>query len=334
MTDRPTQPPPASPEAPPRNPQTIFASLPDGPRIDAEELASGYAWARQGATMRPPAVETGYRLFWALPPEMGFLDLEARPGRYAVIGRHTSCDAVLGSDPEISLRQLLATSYVLEDGNVALRLLDLFGKCPMFLGDDVPRRSLVATGPLRLRLGRYVLAALPIVERALVTEGEPSVDDARVEVHEMAAPPRKTLGGGRDEGHPYRSPSSVASLPPVTGIQLVGVAVGPGRSRITVEREGRGASVEVTDADLDRGVLIGRADQCFDGGLRRVLSDVVSRAHLLLLRDGDKVFAFDTGSTNGTYQRGARVRRVELQDAGTELLLGGQGGVKLTFRRG
>lgn len=59
-----------------------------------------------------------------------------------------------------------------------------------------------------------------------------------------------------------------------------------------------------------------------------------SRAHVLLLRDGPLVHAYDLASTQGTYQQGTPVRRAVLADRGTMLTLGrGDGAVRLWWQR-
>ncbi len=83
-----------------------------------------------------------------------------------------------------------------------------------------------------------------------------------------------------------------------------------------------GASVELPVDALDAGVLLGRALNCFDGGLRRIFCEAISRAHVLLVHDRDDVFAFDLCSTNGTRVGGQRIRRHRLSDAGSTLELG------------
>jgi hypothetical protein len=39
--------------------------------------------------------------------------------------------------------------------------------------------------------------------------------------------------------------------------------------------------VDLTEAELDLGVLIGRAEGCYDDGLKAVLDSNISRGHLL-----------------------------------------------------
>ncbi|HSQ67501.1 MAG TPA: FHA domain-containing protein, partial [Polyangiaceae bacterium] len=306
---------------------------------------------------RRPVVERGFRLMWSYAgdgarSEMGSLDLPAEPGAYATVGRHTCADVVLARDEQISLRHLLATAYVLEDGGVALRLLDLQTTLPMCFDDDVPRHSLVASSPFRVRLGRYVLAGAPIVAGAPVAEPlHPPAPAAAVSVRELPLPPRTTLfedapsqGDGRV--------SSVASLPPVASVVMLvsskseselslrsSVRHSPklraGEAHLGFEHAGRRRGVVFDVEELDRGLLVGRDPRCVGagegGGVGELLPIQVSRVHVLLLRDHGRIFAFDTGSTNGTFRRGERLRRAELDADHPSLRLGGRDGVKMTL---
>jgi hypothetical protein len=110
---------------------------------------------------------------------------------------------------------------------------------------------------------------------------------------------------------------------PVSQIQdLLGPSASPDHVRVTLERGGMGASVELPAEALEAGVLLGRALNCFDGGLRRIFCEAISRAHVLLVRDRDDVFAFDLCSTNGTRVAGQRIRRHRLSDGGATVELG------------
>jgi hypothetical protein len=105
-----------------------------------------------------------------------------------------------------------------------------------------------------------------------------------------------------------------------------------GRARVTLRRQTKAVSVELSEADLYAGVIIGRSETCMDRGLRQVLSGQISRLHLLLMAERGRVYAMDLCSTNGTWQHGQRVRRVELPDQGTQLLLSGNDSkVELTW---
>jgi hypothetical protein len=90
----------------------------------------------------------------------------------------------------------------------------------------------------------------------------------------------------------------------------------PTFARLTLLREGHSASLDLPAADIEAGVLIGRSERCTDGGLRRVLDGNISRVHVLLLREGDEVIAFDLCSTQGTYENGTNVRRHRFTRAG------------------
>lgn len=62
----------------------------------------------------------------------------------------------------------------------------------------------------------------------------------------------------------------------------------------------------------------------------RMMDEGVSREHCELLIEGDKVVLHDLGSTNGTYCRGLRVDRHELQD-GDKILVGSGTVLKFTY---
>ena len=93
-----------------------------------------------------------------------------------------------------------------------------------------------------------------------------------------------------------------------------------------------GHLVEIGEPDLYAGVLIGRSDSCLDRGLRAVLSGQISRLHLLLLAEQRRVYAIDLCSTNGTWYKEKRVRRILLPDEGLRLVLSGNDSkVELTW---
>jgi pSer/pThr/pTyr-binding forkhead associated (FHA) protein len=81
------------------------------------------------------------------------------------------------------------------------------------------------------------------------------------------------------------------------------------------------ARVWLSDEDVAHGVLVGRAHKCLDAGLRAILSEHISRVHVLIRREKDAVYLYDTASTQGTFVSGARVRCVELSGEGTSVRL-------------
>jgi hypothetical protein len=246
----------------------------------------------------------GVRLFWSRGPELRTYDLPALGAEYAIIGRHSSCDFVLEGDEAVSLRHLLARAVVLDDGAVALRLLDLRAALPFYLEDGEARRSLLCAGPVALQLGSYVLGALPY-EAGGGPEGSPC------RTHVSVLPPPPELASG------YRAPPARALR---TAVARAGVVV-------ELERRAWRAAVELADDALDAGILVGRAERC-TAPLRPVLHGGVSRAHLLLLRERDELYAYDLCSLQGTYVDGRRARRCRLSE-GSELQMASRDPVTL-----
>lgn len=298
-----------------RTPNANTRFVPGGPRLEAQWLDEAYSRARdlQAAPMTAP----GLRIVWWRGDELGWFDLVAHSRVYAVVGRHMKCDVVLPSDPSVALRHLLLRATTLDDGTPALRVLDLRTSTGFHLDDDTEQRALVATGPLALRLGRYALVAIP--SRAELPERRPSpevIEAPRMPTHGGWSSPRRT---------------SVTTMPPLPMLDDVArdVAAG-GHARVTLRRGGAWASVDLPEAALDAGVLVGRADRC-EPRLRAVLTESVSRVHVLLLREHGVVHAFDCASMQGMFADDQRVRRVRLPDEGGTLRLASKDPVLLEW---
>ena len=299
-----------------------------GPKLSREAMRVVYERARDLVPDGPIAGQAvrGYRLLRALDGNVSWVDILISGDGYAVLGSHDRCDLVLSDDVGIWLRHLLATCVRLADGNVGVRLIDLKTDVPFYLEDDAPQWSVTASGPFAIRLGRHVICGFPLAE---ATEAAPPVTGvvplgksaaaapARVaptQVHIDAAPPAL-----RRLGEPF----TIVPSAPVSQIQdLIGPSPSPDHVRVTLERGGMGASVEIPAAALEAGVLLGRALNCFDGGLRRIFCDAVSRAHVLLVAAEGEVFALDLCTTNGTRVLGRRIRRFRLVNEGATLELG------------
>lgn len=311
----------------------------DRPRVDLETMRAVYARARDLMPEEPPARDRvqGYRLVRVLDRNISWVDVRIGGEGYAVLGSHDRCDLVLSNDSGIWLRHMAAICVRLDDDAVGLRLIDLKTDLPFFIDDESPRWSIIASGAFAMRLGRHVVCGFPI---GPLTGDEPTsapslrvpsgprreLDAAATGILETGAIPseRNVVSA--------RAPSEITSfLPsaPVSQIQdLMGPSPSPQHVRVTLERGGMGASVELPTEALDAGILLGRALNCFDGGLRRIFCEAISRAHVLLLRDHEDVFAYDLCSTNGTRVSGQRIRRHRLSETGTTLELG----KKVVFR--
>jgi hypothetical protein len=297
----------------------------------AAALSEAYMFGARLLLDQPAACRVGYRLFFVHNRDLGWIDLEASSTVYAVLGWHDNCDLQLPRLPGIANRQMLASCSLLADGTPALRLLDLQSGQP-FTIEGQPRQSISVSGPLLIGLGEFAcaLGCVPLPEfhqqRGALTGGQelPAYDTSEAEI-----PPEQSMRMLR-RTHITVMPRSVRlSELPVPAVPAAGP---PGSARLTLRRQARAVSIELSEADLYAGIIIGRAETCMDRGLRQVLSGQISRLHVLLLAERGRVYAMDLCSTNGTWHAGHRVRRVMMADKGTNLVLSGNDSkVELTW---
>jgi hypothetical protein len=337
---------------PPLGAEGEGAGAAERPRVDLETMRGIYARARDLLPEGPLARERvqGYRLVRVLDRNISWVDVRIGGDGYAVLGSHDRCDLVLSNDSGVWLRHLAAICVRLDDDVIGLRLIDLKTDLPFFLDDETPRWSITATGPFAMRLGRHVVCGFPIgpatgeepvsppALKGGASNGNGSNSSALERRFNDAAATGVIeslltmggAGGGSEGAGPaiqvspiLQEITSFVPSAPVSQIQdLLGPSASPDHVRVTLERGGMGASVELPSDALEAGVLLGRALNCFDGGLRRIFCEAISRAHVLLVRDHGEVHAFDLCSTNGTRVGGQRIRRHRLNDSGTTLELG------------
>ena len=294
-----------------------------------QSLRDAYVFGAKMLLDQPAACRTGYRLFWVHGRDLGWIDLEASSSVFAVMGWHENCDLVLPKLPTITNRHLLASCALLADKTPALRLLDLHTNQPFTL-EGQPRQSIGVSGPLLIGLGDCAIGCVPLPEflqqRGRLADG---VELPSYDIIEAEQPPQNSMRMQRR--------THITLLPRSQRVEDLhagpAVPAAPaGRARVTLRRQTKAVSVELSEADLYAGVIIGRSETCMDRGLRQVLSGQISRLHILLLAERGRVYAMDLCSTNGTWQHGQRVRRVELPDHGTQLLLSGNDSkVELTW---
>lgn len=319
------------------------------PRIDVATMRRALDTAEAVMKINPPASPDleGYRLFRVSGGDVAWLDLPTESAAYAVFGSHPRCDVKFAPGDDVCVRHMVATCFNLGEGSFGLRLMDLQTSIPFFVDDEIPRRSIVVSGPLLVRVGKHVVGGIPVGPRA-------SLKPLEVSSCGISEPPERATDTGtpaRDRGpiHIGASPrvgvppilagpvaegittshrfargeiSHITSVRPVSHIEDLSPKAKAGHVRITLQSYDRSAAVELPEQALEDGVLLGRADNCLDRGLRAVLSTHISRTHLLLLRDGDDIFAMDLCSTNGTRHGGQRVRRILIPTQGIALTLG------------
>jgi hypothetical protein len=290
--------------------------------------APSFAEARTRAVS---ADASGHRLHWMSANASGSCDLPASRAAFLVVGRHSCCDVVLDADPCVALRHVIVRSGVLDDGCPVVSVLDLRTRDGFEIADGSVQRSVIATGPLAFRVGAYVLVALPggaSLEGALQS---PACE--RADEHPYRAAARRV------DGEAAPSSCAISRITLMACAAVVSQRSGPGASReaarheLTLSARGRQASVRLSAADLDRGVLVGRDPRCIDSGLRAILDCGISRVHLVLRRDArGTITAFDAASTQGTFHGGKRVRSVELAHAGATLAIGSINPVAVHWR--
>ncbi|WP_437681193.1 FHA domain-containing protein [Sorangium sp. So ce131] len=312
------------------------------PRIDVATMRRALSTAEAVMALNPPEspMAEGYRLFRVSGGDVAWMDLPANSGAYAVFGSHPRCDVKFAPGDDVCVRHLVATCCNLGDGSFGLRLMDLQTSIPFFVDDDVPRRSIVVSGPLLVRIGKHVVGGLPVGSRAAskvlqvsscgMSEPPRALESVSAKADVDAAPPplpvpvpSPTEGITTSHRFARGEISHITSVRPVSHIEeMIASRAKSGYVRLTLQSSERSAAVELPQHALDDGVLLGRADNCLDRGLRAVLSTHISRTHLLLLRDGAEIMALDLCSTNGTRYGGQKVRRVMIPAEGLALTLG------------
>ncbi len=296
-------------------------------------LREAYVFGARLLLDQPAACRVGYRLFWVWGRDLGWIDLEASPANYSVLGYHEQCDLQLPRRVEIGNRQLLASCFLRSDGTPVLRLLDLHSGHP-FTIDGQGRQSICVSGPLLVGLGDCALGCVPLPE--FHQQGGMLGDGQEIPPYttsEADLPPEEPVSGPVGSSDAKLRKTHITILPrsrrledavaEPRSVHSILSAASPGFARLTLKRHHRAVSVEIGEADLYAGVLIGRSDSCLDRGLRAVLSGQISRLHLLLLAEHRRVYALDLCSTNGTWYKDKRVRRLLLSDEGMRLVLSG-----------
>ena len=321
--------------------------------VSAVDLRAAYALARRAAEISPTPATPGHTLVWVTGASFSVQHLPAVVGPYVVAGRHTMCDRVLERDELVSLRHVLIRSIARPGGTVALRVLDLHTPSRFALADGSTHDSVFAEGPVAVAIGMHALVAFPShgprpeeLPVAQVVESQtgaqvpapPPAPASPAPVADAPVGPDAALG-------PYRAasprplmysritllPRAVAAGEPLSPslARLVG-----GQHSVTLEREGRTATLSLSREDLDRGVLIGRSEKCVSEELRRITAIGTSRAHVLITREEGEVVAYDLASTQGTWVGARRVRREVLGPLASLVLGSTHDAVRLYWRAG
>lgn len=307
------------------------------------DLRQAYGFARGIARIQPideRQMRPGHRLVWVRRTAFASTTLVAAEDAFAVVGRHTQCSVVLPDDPFVALRHVLVRSIALPAGGVALRMLDLHTGLGFLLPDGSRHTSIYAEGPVAVAVGEYALVALPTESKDDELPGEmpAPVVDMPTAVRDQLQALAVAMSPYRVNARPVNRTSRITLMPSAVMVgeplppNLERLAIG-GRYALTLARGGRSATVMVSEEDLARGVVIGRSEKCHTEMLRRITDESTSRVHILVLREGGVVYAYDLASTQGTFVNGMPVRRVVLAGGGASLTLGrGDNAVRLSWQ--
>ena len=223
----------------------------------------------------------------------------------AIAGRHELAEIWLADDPAVSLRHLAVLVFSVS-GRVRFRLIDL--RTAAGFTDDAGHvlRACEAEEAFFIRCGRYSVLFVP-------TTAETS----------WPKKPRVIWQALR-----ARRAATFAATQPATiddsWLSWDEDALG----ELLIRSEQGTGTMAVGRRALRAGILLGRSDRC-DGDV--LLSDpYVSRVHLLIVELAGRLYAIDTASKNGVFDRGSG-ERVRLLEAGSKLSLSALASVEWRF---
>lgn len=241
--------------------------------------------------------------------------------RATIVGRHTMSGLVLPPErTEISLRHMMFVVRATSHQEVRIRAIDL--NTEVAFADEEARvlQSVVTEGPMFLSVGSVRLMVL-------TTEDEPILPDSGEEAY-RCLPERVFFDerhGTADRGERRRDvalpkngngPGQTIVRSRLGPVGAAGMLCKPDeapRAVLTVRGAGGTTRRNVGDTALDRGILFGRYARC-DVGTAATDDSRLSRVHLMVIRDGERVVAVDTASTNGTHVEQRSITLLPLSD--------------------
>jgi hypothetical protein len=240
-----------------------------------------------------------------------------------ILGRHSSADVFLPSDPRISLRHLALVLHRRDDGGtVAFRVLDL--RTPLAFADEdgSPMEAVEACGPVMLRCGSLGLLLFPTGAGAPAWPEDAEAAWSRI-------PERRYVE--KTPANPERGPAAgvrprpLAAADPDPGrTTLVNMFAGPvfpslepdasdpPRGELLVGSASGRVALRLGAQAARRGVLLGRYDRCDTAGLPVLIDPALSRVHLLVLEIDGALYGIDTASKNGSWSGEERMRATRI----------------------
>jgi hypothetical protein len=234
----------------------------------------------------------------------------------AIIGRHSEADVLL-EDPAIALRHLaivVTRARTWDAHDLTFEIIDLRTGTAFRDERGQQLETALCDGPAMISCGSY---ALFLLQTGDPSDWPSSADDAwsmlpeRVMRREQAAEPDRWRRGQHRSAGP-RTCSSVTGIPGLVSPEQRLIAAGEAPvGQLHVRTATGGRVLRVGDEALSRGILLGRYARC--DGADLFTDHNYSRAHVLVKRVDDRVYAIDTASTEGVSDRDERrVRSVDL----------------------
>ena len=265
----------------------------------------------------------------------GIATLRARIDRHvaAIVGRHDHCDLFLAR-PDLALRHFAVivdpVRSFARGAPAPYRLFDLRTTSGLVDEDGRELRGLRAEGPAVVRVGGYVVFALPL--------GDPT-DWPEAATDAWACLPQRHYCDELEripEGSRVRTPMLRDRALLRSGSSVVSRTHGPWDSSVeipafdgagddhagTLDVKGPAGSgrLEIGRRALADGILLGRYARCDGAGLGGDAS--ISRVHALLVQLDDRLLLVDTASRNGSKLAGETPVRVIEVRGESELQLG------------
>lgn len=241
------------------------------------------------------------------------LPILSEQGAFGVIGRHDCCALTL-KDDEISLRHALVRVNRQGLGEARVRLIDLGSSNTFRTEDGQVCKSVLAEGPLFVHLLGYQLYLFPtgtLAPSRWETTPEATWNSFPERVYlDQRIPERMNRENKRPPAQPgrVRRQTYMTLLPAAQHLRAKPGAGGQIVGTILLSAENTQIAHRVSLEDLERGVLIGRYERCQLAGA----SHSLSRVHLVLLRDGNDIWAVDTASLNGTIVDNQKISAIVL----------------------
>jgi hypothetical protein len=246
-----------------------------------------------------------------------------------IVGRHSTAEVFLPSDPALSLRHLAVIVRREPGGGVCFRVLDL--RTPTAFEDEQGQslRAIESAGPTMVRFASYALLLFPTMDT-----DEPWPDDAdagwkrvpeRVYLESVSADPGSWSrpGGVVVRASPLHGDRSAQTTSIVTFPGPAFLSPAPAmsdafdaafaRGEIRIRGSEGGGSLLLDAEAARRGALIGRYDRCDGFGLPCLGAHYLSRVHLLVVESQSGLWAVDTASRNGTWHGPESIRRMRLE---------------------